>query len=75
LNKIADGIGHKFASFQYCIAGFICGYILGFFYGWILTLVILSLFPVIALSGGFLGWVRRLKVKKTAYTVRNCFPI
>ncbi|CAB4029928.1 multidrug resistance 1-like, partial [Paramuricea clavata] len=57
LNKIADGIGHKFASFQYCIAGFICGYILGFFYGWILTLVILSLFPVIALSGGFLGWV------------------
>jgi ABC-type multidrug transport system fused ATPase/permease subunit len=44
------------------MAGFISGYILGFFYGWKLTLVILSLFPVIAIAGGFLGWVRRLKL-------------
>ena len=62
MNKISDGIGHKLASFQYSVAGFICGYILGFFYGWKLTLVILSLFPLIAVAGGFLGWVRRLKL-------------
>ncbi|XP_028400885.1 multidrug resistance protein 1-like isoform X2 [Dendronephthya gigantea] len=57
LNKIVDGLGRKLAAFQYCVASFICGYFLGFFYGWKLTLVILSLFPVIVISGGFLGWV------------------
>ena len=57
LNKIADGIGHKFGLFQYGISGFICGYILAFIYGWKLTLVMLSLFPIMAATGGALGMV------------------
>ena len=58
LKKIADGIGHKFALFLYGVSGFLCGYIMGFIYGWKLTLVMMSLFRLMAASGGFLGWVR-----------------
>jgi ABC-type multidrug transport system fused ATPase/permease subunit len=57
LNKIADGIGHKFGLFQYGMAGFLASYILAFAYGWKLTLVMLSVFPLLAVAGGALGMV------------------
>lgn len=57
LNKIADGIGHKLGLLQYGMSGFLCGYILAFAYGWKLTLVMLSVFPLLAIAGGALGMV------------------
>ena len=57
LNKIADGIGHKFGLFQYGLSGFLSSYILAFVYGWKLTLVMLSAFPLLAVNGGAIGMV------------------
>ena len=67
LNKIADGIGHKFALFLQAITGFFCGYVLGFVYGWKLMLVILSVFPLIAIAGGILGSVKIILFKMCSY--------
>ncbi|CAB3983659.1 Multidrug resistance 1 [Paramuricea clavata] len=65
LNKIADGIGHKFGLFQYGMAGFLASYILAFAYGWKLTLVMLSVFPLLAVAGGALGMIA------TGYTTKE----
>ncbi len=57
LNKIADGIGHKIGLFQLGLSGFLGGYILAFAYGWKLTLVMVSVFPLMALGGGGIAMV------------------
>ena len=57
MNKIADGIGHKFGLFLYGMSGFVGGYIMAFVYGWKLTLVMLSVFPLLAATAGFIGTV------------------
>jgi len=45
--------------FQY-VAAFFAGFIVGFIYGWELTLVIVSISPLLAISGGFMAKVRAL---------------
>ncbi|CAB3990056.1 multidrug resistance 1 isoform X2, partial [Paramuricea clavata] len=55
LNKLADGIGSKFGRLICSFSAFIAGYILGFCYLWKMTLVMLAVLPVIALSAGLLG--------------------
>ncbi|CAF4259566.1 unnamed protein product, partial [Rotaria sp. Silwood2] len=49
--KINDGIGEKFGSYLQYLSSFITGLIIGFVNGWKLTLVILSMSPLLAISG------------------------
>jgi len=57
VDQIENGIGDKLALlFQY-LSTFIAGFIIGFVYGWELTLVILSVSPLLAIAGGVMGKV------------------
>ena len=51
ISKVNDGIGEKFGSCLQYFASFLTGLIIGFANGWKLTLVILSMSPLLAVSG------------------------
>ncbi|KAL9972823.1 hypothetical protein ACROYT_G019202 [Oculina patagonica] len=55
LNKVNDGIGQKIGMFIMSITLVIVGFIMGFVYGWKLTLVIIAISPLIAIAGGIMG--------------------
>ena len=57
LNKLVEGMGEKFARFIQCMMTFIGAYVIGFIYGWKLTLVLLAMLPLMALAGGLMGMV------------------
>jgi ATP-binding cassette subfamily B (MDR/TAP) protein 1 len=57
LNRVADGIGSKFGRIIYSFSSFTAGYVLGFCYLWKLTLVMLAVLPVIALSAALIAKV------------------
>ena len=57
IQKIQDGIGEKLAQFFQFFCAFLAGFIIGFIKGWKLTLVILAISPLLAISGGFMGKV------------------
>ena len=57
LNKVNDGIGQKIGMFIMSITLVLVGFILGFVYGWKLTLVIIAISPLIAIAGGIMGKV------------------
>lgn len=57
INKIQEGIGEKLALFFQWFATFLSGFIIGFIYGWELTLVILAVSPLLVISGGIMGKV------------------
>ncbi|XP_065439358.1 ATP-dependent translocase ABCB1-like isoform X2 [Chrysemys picta bellii] len=48
INTIQEGIGDKFCIFVQLFATFLTGIVIGFVYGWKLTLVILSVSPLLA---------------------------
>lgn len=50
INTIHEGIGDKICIFVQFFATFVAGIIIGFIYGWKLTLVILSVSPLLAAS-------------------------
>ncbi|KAM9387494.1 ATP-binding cassette sub-family B member 5 [Phaethornis superciliosus] len=50
INTIHEGIGDKICIFVQFFVTFVTGIIIGFFYGWKLTLVILSVSPLLAAS-------------------------
>ncbi|XP_010180454.1 PREDICTED: multidrug resistance protein 1-like [Mesitornis unicolor] len=50
INTIHEGIGDKICIFVQFFATFLVGIIIGFIYGWKLTLVILSISPLLAAS-------------------------
>lgn len=50
INTIHEGIGDKICIFVQLFATFLTGIIIGFIYGWKLTLVILSVSPLLAAS-------------------------
>ncbi|XP_051465832.1 ATP-binding cassette sub-family B member 5 isoform X2 [Apus apus] len=50
INTIHEGIGDKICIFVQFVATFLTGIIVGFIYGWKLTLVILSVSPLLAAS-------------------------
>ena len=52
-----DGIGQKIGMVLMSITLVLVGFIMGFVYGWKLTLVIISVSPLIALAGGIMGKV------------------
>jgi len=60
VEQVERGIGDKLAMlFQY-VAAFLAGFIVGFTRGWKLTLVILAVSPLLAISGGIMGKVHIL---------------
>lgn len=63
VNKIRDGLGDKFGSFVQFISTFIASIIIGFVRGWKLTLVILSLSPLMFISAVIFTKVRKLVIK------------
>ncbi|NXM26526.1 MDR1 protein, partial [Oxyruncus cristatus] len=52
INTIHQGIGDKICIFLQFFTTFLAGIIIGFIYGWKLTLVILSVSPLLAASAG-----------------------
>lgn len=50
MDKLKEGIGEKLAIFIYLLMSFVISVIFSFFYGWKLTLVILSCAPLIIIS-------------------------
>jgi ATP-binding cassette subfamily B (MDR/TAP) protein 1 len=57
INKIADGIGAKYGRMISSVVSFIVGYTIGFIYVWQLTLVMLSLFPLMVIVGAMMSKV------------------
>ncbi|XP_076435094.1 ATP-dependent translocase ABCB1-like [Babylonia areolata] len=53
--KIHDGIGDKVATLIQGYSGTIAGFIIGFYYGWKLTLVILAVSPLLVVSAALFG--------------------
>ncbi|KAK7110228.1 ATP-dependent translocase ABCB1-like isoform X2 [Littorina saxatilis] len=53
--KIHDGTGDKLGTLIQWVCGAIAGFIIGFYYGWKLTLVILAVSPLLVISAGFFG--------------------
>lgn len=58
LDKLKEGISEKLGIFVYLLMTFVISVIFSFFYGWKLTLVILSCAPVIVLATAFVAKVR-----------------
>nr|AKC42134.1 ABCB1 [Petromyzon marinus] len=65
INKVTDGMGDKVSLLAQSLATFISGFIIGFIKGWKLTLVILAISPVLAISAGL--WSKIL----TSFTNRE----
>ncbi|XP_043920640.1 ATP-dependent translocase ABCB1-like [Protopterus annectens] len=53
INTIHEGLGDKICIFVQFFAMFIAGFIIGFVFGWKLTLVILAVSPLLAISAAF----------------------
>lgn len=52
-----DGIGHKIGLFLQAITTVLVGFIMGFVYGWKLTLVMIVASPLVVIAGGVIGKV------------------
>uniref|UniRef100_A0A8C9DT68 Bile salt export pump n=1 Tax=Prolemur simus TaxID=1328070 RepID=A0A8C9DT68_PROSS len=55
INKISDAIGDQMAIFIQRMTTIIFGFLLGFYRGWKLTLVIISISPLIGIGAAILG--------------------
>ncbi|KAF8790548.1 ATP-dependent translocase ABCB1 like protein [Argiope bruennichi] len=55
LERVREGIGDKFSMVIQYGSTFLAGFIVGFIKGWQLTLVIMSMTPLLTLSSAFLG--------------------
>lgn len=55
--RIKEGIGDKVALAIQYTSQFFGGFIIAFFYDWRLTLIMMSLMPLIACAGAFVGRV------------------
>lgn len=58
LNKLQEGIGEKVGMFIFFMTIFIASLINAFVHGWELTLVILSVFPLLGISTGIIAKVQ-----------------
>ena len=57
VNKIQEGLGDKIGTFFQWMSAAVAGMIIGFVYGWLLTLVILAVSPLLAVCGGVMSKV------------------
>ncbi|XP_067650527.1 ATP-dependent translocase ABCB1-like isoform X2 [Haliotis asinina] len=55
INKIHDGIGDKVGNFLQWFSCCLAGFIIGFYYGWKLTLVILAISPALVVSAALMS--------------------
>uniref|UniRef100_A0A8D2DRM4 Bile salt export pump n=1 Tax=Sciurus vulgaris TaxID=55149 RepID=A0A8D2DRM4_SCIVU len=55
INKINDAIGEQMAIFIQRMTSALCGFLLGFLSGWKLTLVIISVSPLIGIGAAIIG--------------------
>ncbi|XP_023574872.1 bile salt export pump isoform X2 [Octodon degus] len=55
INKINEAIADQLAIFIQRLTSAICGFLLGFYRGWKLTLVIISVSPLIGIGAGIIG--------------------
>lgn len=55
MDKLKEGIGEKLSIFTYLLMSFFSSVVVSLFYGWKLTLVILSCAPLIVLSTAFVA--------------------
>ncbi|XP_022240474.1 multidrug resistance protein 1A-like, partial [Limulus polyphemus] len=58
LNRIQDGIGEKIGMCVFFMSTTIVSFVVALVYGWKLTLVILSVMPILVISGGVLAKVQ-----------------
>uniref|UniRef100_A0A8C6V217 ATP binding cassette subfamily B member 1 n=1 Tax=Neogobius melanostomus TaxID=47308 RepID=A0A8C6V217_9GOBI len=63
--KIQEGIGDKVGLLLQAMSTFVASFIIGFIQGWKLTLVILSVSPVLGIAAGLFGKVSLLSVLTT----------
>ena len=54
IKKISEGIGSRVGMTVQCVARFIAAMIIAFIHGWKLALVILAVFPVMAITAGIM---------------------
>ena len=52
---VQRAIGEKFGNIIMSVASFVLGYLFAFYWGWILTLILLACFPVMMCTGTVLG--------------------
>lgn len=64
INKLQEGIGDKVSNFFQWFSTCIGGFVVGFVYGWKLTLVIISVSPLLVASGGFMATMTTMATKK-----------
>ncbi|XP_055939948.1 ATP-dependent translocase ABCB1-like [Argiope bruennichi] len=55
LERVREGIGDKFSMLIQYASTFLAGFIVGFIKGWQLTLVIMSMTPLLTLSSAYVG--------------------
>ena len=67
---MADGIGAKFGRLIFSLVAFFAGYILGFFFLWKMTFVMLAFLPIVAVSAGVIA-----KVIFYHHQVRDCLRV
>ncbi|XP_045621631.1 ATP-dependent translocase ABCB1 [Procambarus clarkii] len=58
LNKLQEGIGEKVGMFLFFMTIFVASLINAFVHGWELTLIILSVFPILGISTGIIAKVQ-----------------
>ena len=66
--KIQEGLGDKIGNFFQFISASLGGILIGFIYGWKLTLVIFAVSPLMAIGGGFMA-----AVSQSIYHILNVF--
>ncbi|CAH3192815.1 unnamed protein product [Porites evermanni] len=64
LNQVFDGIGYKIGMFVHAISTVLAGFVLAFLYQWKLTLVLISITPLLVVAGGILGKVMAVSTTK-----------
>ena len=69
--KIQDGIGDKLSSFFRYAAQFLGGFVVGFIYGWELTLVIAAASPLLIICGGIMSQVSNIYIKVEDMVLSN----
>lgn len=69
VNLVQEGIGEKLGVIMQSIAGFITGFVIAFTKGWKLSLVLLAVFPVVAVAGRIMGgqMQKRTKLAQDAF--------
>ncbi|XP_064091932.1 ATP-dependent translocase ABCB1-like isoform X2 [Macrobrachium nipponense] len=55
LNKLQEGIGEKIGMFTFFMSTFLICIVNAFVHGWLLTLIIISVFPVLGISTGIIA--------------------